>query len=239
MKNLKFGPVKYTLLASAVISMATSAVASAAQIAEDARIYLEEPEVAPAPRVSVRQKVEDKFEDGTLRLERMVARLSDDSYMNDGEYAEYYKNGQKFVEGVFKKGVFEGPWNYWHPNGQLCKKVIFKGSKPHGQWDVFLADGTLQASKSYQDGLRDGKWFVYYGDGKQVKVEVNYKQGKPHGDRVSYFENGQMHQQAHFEDGQRSGKVTEWAEAGNKIAEANYVNGQIEGDVKRFDNEKK
>ena len=210
-------------------------LAFAQETAKDAPVYLDEPESEPPVRVTRRKQLKETYEDKTIRAEREVAKLSDDRIVNDGKYTEFYHDGQKYVEGTYKMGVFEGDWQYWFPNGQLCKQVSFKKGKADGQWEVFNKEGKLTAKKSYQKGKRHGPWISYHKDGEQVRFELNYAQGLPVGERVTYYENGQKRQSVTFkEKGKMDGPMTEWDESGKKRAEAVFKDGKLVGEIKRY-----
>lgn len=223
----------FSLLSVLVVTIAFVVPTSAQEAKSDA-VYLDEPEVDPPARESRRQKVEDKYDNGKVRFERNVSILSDDTYVNDGPYIEYYPDGQKFCEGNYVQGVMEGEWNYWHPNGELCKAITLKKGKPDGAYEVHRADGTLEGKQSFKNGIRDGEWISYYADGKTPKVKANIVDGKVEGERTTYFENGQMRQEAKFKAGQLDGLMAEYDEDGKKIAEATFKNGKVQGQVERF-----
>jgi hypothetical protein len=111
-------------------------------------IYLDEPTVVPPPVVVTSGPLEDKYDDGKIRIHREVRKMSDDTLVNHGAFIEYYPNGQKFVEGSYDNGVHNGTWTFWHDNGQICKTVAFKQGRADGAWEVFRADGTLQSKKA-------------------------------------------------------------------------------------------
>ncbi len=207
---------------------------AATSVPEEERVYLTEAEPDPAPKFVRHQTVSEKYEDGTVRIQRRVALLSDDSLENDGAYAEYYADGQKFVEGSYQQGVPSGPWQYWHPNGQPCKTVQFDNGQPDGQWDVFREDGTLRAQKNYRHGARHGRWLLYFDDGQQVRAEVPYQDNRIHGDRILFHPNGEQQELSQFKQGQRHGQVTAWNEQGQMTAEAQYENGKRVGEIKRY-----
>lgn len=207
---------------------------ASAQEAKSDDVYLDEPESDPPGREVRKQKVEDKYDDGKLRSERNVSILSDDTYVNDGPYVEYYPDGQKFAEGKYVGGVMEGKWNYWHPNGEDCKTITFKKGKPDGTFEVRRADGTLESKQSFKNGIRDGEWITYYVDGKTPKVKASIVDGKVEGERTTYFENGQLRQQAQFKAGQLDGPMAEFNDTGKKIAEATFKEGKLQGEIKRY-----
>lgn len=226
--------LKMLSLLSVVLVAIAFVLPTSAQEAKSDAVYLDEPEVDPPPRESRRQKVEDKYDNGKVRFERNVSILSDDTYVNDGQYIEYYPDGQKFCEGNYVKGVMEGEWNYWHPNGELCKTITLKKGKPDGAFEVHRADGTLEGKQSFNDGVRDGEWITYYEDGKTPKVKAVIADGKVTGERTTYYANGQLRQQANFTEGQLDGVMVEYEESGKKIAEATFKDGKVQGQVERF-----
>jgi antitoxin component YwqK of YwqJK toxin-antitoxin module len=198
------------------------------------QILLDEPEPAPEPTIVQQAPSIDKYEDGKTRVERQVIQLSDNQIVNHGKFTEYYRNGQKFSEGVYENGVLVGDWSYWHENGQLAKKVTFKNGVPDGSWDTFREDGSLSAKKSYKDGLRQGTWTQYYDDGKTVKIEQSYVDGKIEGPIKMFHENGKPRQHANYKGGLLSGKMEEWNEDGEKVAEATFKAGKLDGKLTRW-----
>jgi antitoxin component YwqK of YwqJK toxin-antitoxin module len=201
---------------------------------QEEAVYLDEPAEQPPARETKRQKVEVKYDNGQVRFERNVVILSDETFQNDGDYIEYYPDGQKFTEGKYVKGVMQGEWTYWHPNGQLCKKITFKDGKPDGSYEVFRSDGTLDSIQSFKAGVRDGEWKSFYDDGKSPKVTVTIKDGKVVGERTVYHPNGKIKQQSYFNDGVLDGVATEFDETGKKTAEATYKAGKLQGQRQTF-----
>lgn len=214
--------------------LAAPLATAAAQESAPEQIYLDELGTDPPPKIVKQDTVQDKYEDGTPRSQRGIARLSDDQVISHGKYVESYRDGQKYAEGQFDMGLHTGQWKYWHPNGQLCKTVEFKAGKPHGSWEIFRADGTLEASKSYENGLRSGKWSSYFEDGKQPKVEMEYVDGMIEGERFTYYSSGQVRQKITFVENQMHGPVVNWDEDGSKLSEMTFEKGQLSGKPKYF-----
>jgi len=220
----------------ALMGVFTAGPASAlAQANQDEPIYLDEPESEPVAPVVGRQVLKSLYDDKSPRVDRAIAKLSDERYVNDGKYVEYYPGGQKYVEGTYKMGVFEGEWKYWFPNGQICKTVLFKSGRADGQWEVFTKEGKRIWQKSFLNGKRQGKWTSFYDASEKPRFEVSYDQGKPTGQRIKYYESGQKQQVISFEDGKMHGTMTEWNENGDKLAEAVFEHGKLSGKIVRFD----
>ena len=123
-------------------------------------IFLDEPETPP-PAALVEKRVDtDKYPNGKIRYERQIAHYSDNHFVADGFYREFYPNGEKFVEGQYKDGRQDGEWTYYHDNGKVQRTVNYTNGQPDGSWEVFNADGTVVAKRGYKDGKRDGTWIV-------------------------------------------------------------------------------
>jgi len=192
-------------------------------------IFLDVPEEKPAAQLVERETITDKYDDGKVRVEREIARYSDDRRAADGMYREYFPKGQLFVEGTYRDGAQHGEWTYWHENGTKSRTVTYKNGKPDGSWEVYHADGTLSAKRSYKEGKRDGNWALYDESGKQLLGEEQYTDGKADGVWKAWFPSGQLQKQIGFKMGMRDGEALEWDEEGNKRIEATYVENKPHG----------
>jgi antitoxin component YwqK of YwqJK toxin-antitoxin module len=192
-------------------------------------IYLDEPATTVPPTLVERQTVTDKYPSGEVRFERQIARFSDNHLEADGFYREYYKNGQLFAEGQYRRGRQQGNWTYYHDNGTVNHKVTFEDGLPNSQVEVYRADGTLMAKRNYSKGLRTGDWITYDDTGKQPLREELYNEGQPEGEWKSWFPSGQLQRQIAFKDGKRTGIAKEWNEDGSQRGEVTYADGELDG----------
>jgi antitoxin component YwqK of YwqJK toxin-antitoxin module len=195
-------------------------------------IFLDEPE--PQPPASLVEKRVDtsKYADDKVWVEREIARYSDNRFVADGFYREFFPNGQKFAEGQYKNGKQQGEWTYWHENGQVCRKVNYQDGQPNGSWDVMNAEGVVIAKRSFKNGKRDGTWVVYDKTGKQPLREEQYSEGKGDGVWKTWFPSGQQKTQIGLKMGTRHGPAIEWDEKGTQRIEIPYVDGKAHGTVK-------
>jgi antitoxin component YwqK of YwqJK toxin-antitoxin module len=192
-------------------------------------IFLDQPETPP-PASFVEKRVDtEKYADGKVRLEREISRYSDNRFVADGFYREFYPTGEKFAEGQYKDGKQVGKWTFWHENGKESRSVNFTKGQPDGTWEIFNAEGAVIAKRSYKAGKRDGIWLVYDKAGKQQLREEAYRDGTPNGTWKVWFPNGQLKTQIGIKDGEREGEAIEWDEKGNKRAELKYVAGKVHG----------
>lgn len=192
-------------------------------------IMLDEKRVVVPPTIVVRDTHTDNYSDGKPRIERQIARFSDDHRESDGFYREYYPDGKKFIDGLYRQGRQEGEWSYYYDNGQLNRTVTFQKGRLHGQWETFRADGTLAAKRSYENGLRHGTWQTYDDTGKQLLQEEHYVTGTPDGIVKAWFPDGKQRMQAGIKIGKRHGLTTTWDKDGKKTGEVTYVEGKLDG----------
>lgn len=234
---LRRHPVRLAIVSFfASFLLLTPAVLRAQSKPVEEPVLLEEPRNPPPLKEVRHHTIEKKYDDEkTLRVKIKIVQLSDDSYVNDGPYVEYFENGQKFQEGRFKRGVFVGEWNYWHPSGQLRRSIQFNNGKADGQIELFREDGTLQEIQTYDKGVRKGLWKSFYPDGKTPLMEFTYEgdAGSETGTRIVYYKSGKKRNETSFLNGKRHGKTIDWSEEGKKIAEADYVKGE-QGEVIRY-----
>jgi antitoxin component YwqK of YwqJK toxin-antitoxin module len=195
-------------------------------------ILLDEKRVTVPPNIVDRQVITDKYPDNKLRIERQVAKYSDNHVESDGFYREFHPNGQKFIEGQYREGRQDGEWSYFFDNGQLNRKMSFQRGRLHGQWENYRADGTLAAKRSYENGLRHGVWVTYDDTGKQPLTEENYKAGKPDGLAKAWFPDGKPRLELTWKEGVRHGPGKQWNDKGQLTTELNYVDGKLDGTVK-------
>lgn len=193
-------------------------------------IFLDEGEAPPEPRiVQPRTTMTDKYEDGKPRIEREVAKYSDDTYVSNGVYKEYYQSGQLFVAGEFDLGARTGEWVFYHENGEVAKKVKYESGRPDGKIEVRREDGTLEAQREFNDGRRVGDWYVYADDGEQKLREAHYADGKATGVWKQWYPSGQLWRETPFKEGERHGLAKEWKPDGSKLAEVNFSAGKRDG----------
>jgi antitoxin component YwqK of YwqJK toxin-antitoxin module len=192
-------------------------------------IYLEEKQVVVAPSIVNRDVFTDKFPDGKVRVERQIARYSDDHRESDGFYREFYPNGKPFIEGSYREGKQHGEWTYYYDNGQVQRKSTYQNGRLHGQWDRFRANGTLASKHSYDNGRRHGTWQSFDDTGKQLLTEENYSHGKLNGTLKAWHPNGKLRVQVEMKDGLRHGHTQQWDENGKVLADVEYLEDKLNG----------
>jgi antitoxin component YwqK of YwqJK toxin-antitoxin module len=192
-------------------------------------LFLDEVETPPPASLVEKRVDSDKYPDGKLRYERQIARYSDDHYVSDGFYHEFYPNGEKFVEGQYKNGRQDGQWTYYHENGKVQRTVNFSGGQPDGNWEIFNAEGVVVAKRGYKAGKRDGTWVVFDESGKQPLREETYADGKADGTWKVWYPSGQQKTEIGIKAGVRDGRYAEWDEKGQQRYDLNFAEGKLDG----------
>ena len=172
----------------------------------------------------------DKYPDGKLRIERQVAKYSDNHFVADGFYREYYPNGQKFVDGQYKAGRPDGEWTYWHENGTVNRKSDLQGrparrhlgspsrrwfSRRHAQLQARQARRRLDNLRRYRQAAPSRRKLC-----RSAKPTASGKSGSPPAN--SNVKSASSRAIA-------TALAIEWDEKGNKRIEMNYAAGKLDG----------
>lgn len=71
----------------------------------------------------------------------------------DGEYKEWYENGQPFVYCNYKDGELDGEYKRWH-QGQLLEHCYHKNGKLDGEYKSWNNDGQLHFHYYYKNDVK-------------------------------------------------------------------------------------
>jgi antitoxin component YwqK of YwqJK toxin-antitoxin module len=83
------------------------------------------------------------YESGEIHY-RYSRYLSGDqsSWIRNGLFRSYYRNGKLSSEGFYEDGREQGVWKDFHENGRLAAEGQFESGKEVGIWRYWNADGT-------------------------------------------------------------------------------------------------
>jgi antitoxin component YwqK of YwqJK toxin-antitoxin module len=76
----------------------------------------------------------------------------------EGEYKQWYPNGQLSSRGYYKEGKPEGEYNWWGPKGNLSSKSYYKEGKPEGEYKGWYDNGKLRIQYYYKEGKKEGEY---------------------------------------------------------------------------------
>jgi antitoxin component YwqK of YwqJK toxin-antitoxin module len=139
-----------------------------------------------------------------------------------GKVFDFYENGQKKLDGRYRKGLMTGKWTYYHKNGQISEQGSFidgDGSYPD------VVPDSLKSKLAPIDG-RSGRWTAWYENG-QKRFEGTFKDGKEDGLHTVWYENGQKMSEVTYKDGKLEGRAAGWNENGQKWGEATFKDGEL------------
>ena len=68
-----------------------------------------------------------------------------------GEYKEWYGNGNMWMHCFYVDGKLHGERKYWDPEGNICTHCFDVDGKLHGEHKWWNKDGTLVSHRFYID----------------------------------------------------------------------------------------
>ena len=130
-------------------------------------------------------------------------------------YEDWDEDGdaQMKIEGNLKNGLVDGQWTEWYENGQKKGKGGFKDGKKQGPRVGWHENGQMMSEEEYKDGEQHGPCAAWYGNGQKM-FEGAYKDGEEVGTWTWWHENGQKGAEGDFQDGEKAGTWTYWDEDG-------------------------
>ncbi|QEC68406.1 tetratricopeptide repeat protein [Panacibacter ginsenosidivorans] len=141
----------------------------------------------------------------------------------------YYYNGKLQNEGRYTLGEKTGEWKYYYENGTINYTENYVDGKEQGEEILYKEDGTKDRILTYNKGQLDGTYIVY-GDNNEIAIQLTY-----HNDVLInytyYGKDGKLVTPIPVKNG--TAMVTAYYKNGNKSAEVNYENSDVNG-VRKF-----
>ena len=197
--------------------------------------------------------------------ENGMLKPEEDSFMKkgnqqNGEYTEWYPNGNLSEHGFYKngkkdgvyevyndrlgylysrvnykEGVQDGLSEYFHSNGNLLSRTYWKDGRLEGKREIFYGNGSLNYIRHYKNGNYDGLTASYNNDGSPIEL-MEYKDGQPHGKHEIYYPNGkQVNVVEYYDDGKLHGAKIKYNYHGGLRSIENYVHGARQGVQEYYD----
>ena len=104
-----------------------------------------------------------------------------------GSVFDLYDNGQKKLNGKYRKGIKNGKWTWWNETGYKDSTVTYKNGLKNGQYTIWHDEKIKLVSGRYTNELKEGKW-QYWDSSGNLDSLVNYKNGFKHGRFQSFHE---------------------------------------------------
>lgn len=160
--------------------------------------------------------IRQRYPDGQIQVEREMIQDAEGNYQNHGWWRLYNQSGQVIADGIFERGLMEGPWKRLHnPN----EGGIFAGAP------FSLFQGPFLSTATFEKGKLNGVWQVH--DRSQRKVmEMTYLNGKRHGPANWWFPNGNKMREMTFHNGMIDGKLVEWDSNQRIVRDEEFIEGR-------------
>lgn len=174
--------------------------------------------------------IRQRYPDGKVQVEREVSQDAEGNYFNHGNWRLFNPTGQVLAEGLFQKGLMEGPWQRWHAANDAPIFTI----APFNQFQApFLSTAT------FHRGKLDGVWNIYDASRRKI-MEITYREGQRHGLAIWWFPNGVKMREVAFNQGIIDGPLMEWDQQNKAIRNEEYIRGQkVVIETKQFSNQQK
>lgn len=170
-----------------------------------------------------------------------VAAMAQDFNQTDskgrrqGQWHDYYANGQLRYEGQFKNDKCKGTFKYYDEQGNLKATNDFDKSGDKALNKTYAPNGRVVATGYYLNQKKEGEWKYYDANSGQLRLVEDNKNGKVHGwSRLYNPNNGVLAEEMQYIEGQPEGQCFKYSDTGVKIMECQYHNGALEGACKTY-----
>lgn len=170
----------------------------------------------------------ERHPNGLVRLKWHVKQLPTGEEVMDGQWQEFYADGNKKGLGLFVEGKEVGIWQTWHNNGQLMSTGKYVDGLKDGTWEEFHPDGSKAALSQWQAGVQVGEARRWYHDGKAESV-MRFKDGKIDGDWLEWHENGEQKWIYTHQAGRKVGTWRRYYDNAKPQSEETFVDGLPQG----------
>lgn len=113
-----------------------------------------------------------------------------------------------------------------HPNGK--RRKIQLGDRD-GEVKIFDSKGRKLAHYCFKNSTKEGKYYTFYPSSQknpQKNLDLNYHEGKRHGEQIAYSPDGKIRFKANYKNGLRDGLTVHFHD--DKVVEKYYKGGLIE-----------
>jgi antitoxin component YwqK of YwqJK toxin-antitoxin module len=133
-------------------------------------------------------------------------------------------NEQIVLSGSYKDGKKNGEWLEYFDNGQLRLQEDYLAGNLDGLSVRYLNNGNLKHSKKYKKNILDGPFIENYGNGNP-KVKANYKNGIIQGKYESFYSNGNRELSYTYDNSNYDKDYIEFNDDGSVHRQIFYENG--------------
>ncbi|WKZ67784.1 MAG: toxin-antitoxin system YwqK family antitoxin [Flavobacteriales bacterium] len=160
----------------------------------------------------------------------------------EGPSMSWFPSGKVKSESHYRNGEPEGRMVFYYPSGNKEIEGQMINGDRDGTWYYYNSDGSIQVVMLYARGQlikerKENGTFREYYDDEQLKREVTYRKGRREGPFAEYHANGRWVMKPVQPDPTMGAPadVERVLEGQTKRLEGTYVNDQLEGEVREYD----
>ncbi len=124
---------------------------------------------------------------------------------------------------------FSGTCQSCHWNGKLDRKINFVNGKENGMDSTFYASGCLQVVRNHINGIETGRWVYFFDSTSNIAWEMNYQNGRKHGQQIYFNKKGDTTRLEHYIDGILDGDKVIYGSTGKIEKKSTYKKGLLDG----------
>lgn len=199
-------------------------------------------------------------ENGPVKIYYPNGQVSSEGFVKngkpDGMWKTYYVTGVLKSEGKRTNFLLDSTWNFYNQAGELVEVINYQLGKRSGYTYKYVYDNpeapgqaTLIAQELYVNDKKEGTSYYYYNTG-ELKEEVSYADGKREGYSREFNKDSVIISLKQFKDnfliarerinridtaGYRQGTFKEFFQDGNVRKEENYLDDQLHGYYREYD----
>jgi antitoxin component YwqK of YwqJK toxin-antitoxin module len=162
------------------------------------------------------EKIQERFDNRALKVERHVAQDSEGNFFNHGPYAEWDESGRLVGRGLYVHGGRHGKWVRIHADDEAAR--AFASALDKG----FEAPFTSTAE--FDHGKLHGTWIVLDAKKRQVSA-AEFSRGERHGKSIAWFPNGKKHHEVEYRNGELDGLAKAFDADEKLLGEERFVAG--------------
>jgi len=147
----------------------------------------------------------------------------------NGEYTEWWPNGNMSEHGFFKNGKKDGIYEEYNEKwGYVSSRISYKEGEREGLAEYFYDNGDIRNRSIWEDGVCRKVEQFYHG-GKPEWVRNRNKNGEYEGYQASYNSDGSLAESYEMKAGKMDGEHKVFRSDGKLRLEENYKKGELDG----------
>ncbi len=158
---------------------------------------------------------------------KLIIKQEYSSGMKDGDFVEFYSDGNKKVTGSYVMNLPSKKWTWYNLNESKTRQIHFTNGVKNGEFRVWR-DGSLYLFGIFDQDKKSGTW-KWHRTKKDLDSLVTYVDGEINGPYQAWYDNGILSVSGSFDNGVPNGKW-EWFSQKNTLdSTKTFKNGLLNG----------